>query len=140
MATKTTGFTDEEKAAMRERAKELKLSATREAGENALRSKIKEMPEPDKSLATKVHEIVSKAAPELLPKTWYGMPAYTNADGKVVCFFQSADKFKVRYATFGFQPDARLDEGNMWPVAYAVTKITIHEESVITALVKKAAK
>ena len=115
---KSQGFTDEEKAAMKERAKELKAeeraSKDRAAGESAILAVIAKMKEPDRSMAKRVHEIVTAAAPSLMPKTWYGMPAYASAEGKVICFFQDAGKFKVRYATFGFQPDAKLDDGNMW--------------------------
>lgn len=138
---KNAGFTDEEQAAMKERAKELKAEARAEkdraAGESALLEKIAEMPEPDRSMAKWLHEIVSTNAPELLPKTWYGMPAYAK-DGKVVCFFQSASKFNARYATFGFNDTANLDEGNMWPTAFALTELTTVEEAKIAELVKKA--
>lgn len=138
---KNAGFTDEEQAAMKERAKELKAEARAEkdraAGESALLEKIAEMPEPDRSMAKRLHEIVSTNAPELLPKTWYGMPAYAK-DGKVVCFFQSASKFNARYATFGFNDTANLDEGNMWPTAFALTELTTVEEAKIAELVKKA--
>ena len=138
---KNAGFTDEEQAAMKERAKELKAEARAEkdraAGESALLEKIAEMPEPDRSMAKWLHEIVSTNEPELLPKTWYGMPAYAK-DGKVVCFFQSASKFNARYATFGFNDTANLDEGNMWPTAFALTKLTTVEEAKIAELVKKA--
>lgn len=135
---KSDGFTAEERAAMRERARELKASKSREAGEKDLLAKIAEMPKADRDLAERVHAIVTSTAPELAPKTWYGMPAYTR-DGKVICFFQSAAKFNVRYASFGFQPDANLDDGNMWPVAFALTDMTAAEERKIAALVKKAA-
>lgn len=136
------GFTAEEKAAMRERAREAKAEARRgadrAAGEQDLLAKIAEMPEPDRSMAERIHAIVAQAAPELAPRTWYGMPAYANRAGKIVCFFQPADKFKARYATFGFNEDARLDEGSMWPTAWALTRLTPDEEKVIGALVKKA--
>ncbi len=136
------GFTDEEKAAMKERAKELKAEARaskdRAAGETAVLAAIAAMKEPDRSMAKHLHEIVTAAAPTLMPKTWYGMPAYANAAGKVICFFQAASKFNVRYATFGFQPDANLDEGNMWPVAFALKALTATEEARISALVKQA--
>jgi uncharacterized protein YdhG (YjbR/CyaY superfamily) len=139
---KSKGFTDEEKAAMKERAKELKAeeraSKDRAAGESDLLAKIAAMPEPDRSMAKKIHEIVKASAPELMPKTWYGMPAYANKDGKVVCFFTPASKFNVRYATFGFNEDANLDEGNMWATSFALAKITAAEETKIIALVKKA--
>ena len=136
------GFTDEEKAAMKERAKELKAEARankdRAAGESDLLAKIAEMPEPERTMARRLHEIITASAPALSPKTWYGMPAYAK-DGKVVCFFQAASKFNTRYATFGFQHDANLDEGEMWPVAFALKALTATEEARISALVKKAA-
>jgi uncharacterized protein YdhG (YjbR/CyaY superfamily) len=138
-AKKGTGFTAEEKAAMKERAKELKAAATREEGEKDLLAKIAEMPPADRVLAERFHAIVKANAPDLSPKTWYGMPAYADKDGKIICFFQSADKFKARYAQFGFGDDAKLDEGHMWPVAYALTEVTAAEEAKIAALVKKAA-
>jgi uncharacterized protein YdhG (YjbR/CyaY superfamily) len=135
-------FTKEEREAMRERARELKAEARRSAsradGERDLQEKIAEMPRADRALAKRIHEIVTKSAPGLLPKTWYGMPAYANDDGKVVCFFQSADKFKSRYATFGFNADAKLDEGSMWATSFALTKLTAADERRIAALVKKA--
>jgi uncharacterized protein YdhG (YjbR/CyaY superfamily) len=136
------GFTPEEKAAMRERAKELKSEARaqkdRDEGESAVLEKLAEMPEPDRSLGERVHAIVKSNAPQLTPRTWYGMPAYANADGKVVCFFQSGEKFKTRYATLGFSEQANLDEGAMWPVAFALKKLTAAEEARIVALVKSA--
>jgi uncharacterized protein YdhG (YjbR/CyaY superfamily) len=136
--TKTTeGFTAEEREAMKERAREAKAASSKAEGLNDLLAKIAEMPEPDRSLAERVHAIVMAAAPDLWPKTWYGMPAYAK-DGKLICFFQAASKFKVRYATFGFQPDARLDDGSMWPVAYALTGLTTAAEEQIAELVKKA--
>ena len=139
---KSTGFTDEEKAAMRERAKELKAeeraSKDRAAGEKTVLDAIAKMKEPDRSMAKRLHEIVTSAAPNLMPKTWYGMPAYANKDGKVVCFFQAASKFNTRYATFGFQHDANLDDGNMWATGFALIKLTPAEEAKIIALVKKA--
>jgi uncharacterized protein YdhG (YjbR/CyaY superfamily) len=135
-------FTKEEREAMRERARELKAEARRSAsradGERDLQEKIAEMPRADRALAKRIHELVTKNAPALLPKTWYGMPAYANDDGKVVCFFQSADKFKSRYATFGFNAEARLDEGSMWATSFAVTTLTAADEKRIAALVKKA--
>lgn len=135
------GFTDEEKAAMRERAKEMKAQARmgkdREAGENAVLEKIAELPEPDRSMAERIHAIVKATAPVLMPRTWYGMPAYT-LDGKVVCFFQAAAKFNARYATFGFNDTANLDDGAMWPTSFALKEMTPAEEERITALVKKA--
>jgi len=138
------GFTDEERAAMRERAQELKAAARRGRragkadGEHDVLAKIAEMPEPDRAMAERLHAIVKSAAPELSPKTWYGMPAYANKEGKVVCFFQSAQKFKTRYATFGFSDTAKLDEGALWPVAFALKELTATEEARISALVKKA--
>jgi len=134
------GFTAEEKAAMKERAKELKAEANKEAGEKDLLAKVAEMSEPDRSMAKRLHALIKKSAPTLLPKTWYGMPAYANADGKVICFFQAASKFNTRYATFGFQHDATIDNGNMWPTSFALIKLTSAEEKKIAALVKKAAK
>jgi len=134
----STGLSAEEKAAMRETLKERKMAASREEAEKAALDAIAKMKEPDRSLAKKVHVLVKEAAPSLLAKTWYGMPAYANADGKIICFFQAASKFNVRYATFGFQPDANLDDGNMWPASFALIKLTPAEEKKITALVKKA--
>lgn len=139
---KSKGWTEEEKAAMKERAKEMKAEAraskNREEGEKAILAAINAMKEPDRSMGKRIHEIVTTAAPELMPKTWYGMPAYADKDGKVICFFQAAGKFNVRYATFGFQPDAKLDEGNMWAASFAMIKLTAAEEKKIAALVKKA--
>ena len=143
-STKTSGegFTDEEKAAMKARAQEVKAEARagkdRAEGEKAIIAAIDAMKEPDRSMAKRLHEIVTASAPALMPKTWYGMPAYANADGKVICFFQAAGKFNVRYATFGFQPDAKLDEGNMWATSFALIKLSAAEEAKIKALVKKA--
>ena len=135
------GFTADEKAAMKERARELKAEAraskNRADGESDLLAKIAEMPEPDRSLATRIHEIVTANAPSLAPKTWYGMPAYAT-DGKIVCFFQSAAKFNTRYATFGFNDTANLDDGAMWPTSFALKELTAAEEETIAALVKKA--
>ncbi len=137
------GFTDEEKAAMKERSKELKAEARagkdRAEGEKAILAAIDAMNEPDHSMAKHLHEIITASAPMLSPKTWYGMPAYANADGKVVCFFQAAQKFGSRYATFGFSDTANLDEGNMWAAAFALMKLTAAEEAKIIALVKRAA-
>ena len=137
------GFTAEERAAMKERAQELKAAerATKDKaeGENDVLAKIAEMQEPDRAMAKWLHEIIKASAPALSPKTWYGMPAYAK-DGKVVCFFQSAQKFKTRYATFGFSDTANLDEGALWPVAYALKELTANEEARISALVKKAAR
>ena len=135
---KSKGFTAEERAAMKERAQELKAAKTKEEGERALLAKIAEMPEPDRAMAERLHEIITKNAPSLSPKTWYGMPAYAK-DDKVVCFFKSADKFKSRYATFGFEEAANLDEGAMWPTSFALTKLTAADEKKIGALVKRAA-
>jgi len=135
------GFTAEERAAMKERAKELKAEAraekNRAAGEADVMEKIAEMPEPERAMATRLHEIISTSAPDLMPRTWYGMPAYAK-DGKVLCFFQSATKFDSRYATLGFSDEANLDEGNMWSTAFALKKLTTAEEEKIIALVKKA--
>ena len=136
-AKKNAGFTAEEKAAMRERAKELKAEALRAEGESDVLAKIDEMPEPDRTMAERIHAIIKANAPSLAPKTWYGMPAYAR-DGNVVCFFQTAAKFKARYATLGFNDGAHLDEGVMWPTAFALTALTPAEEARITALVKKA--
>jgi uncharacterized protein YdhG (YjbR/CyaY superfamily) len=138
-ARKSEGFTDEERAAMRERAKELKAEAQKADGERAVLAKIAEMPGPDRSMAERLHEIVKASAPELSPKTWYGMPAYANKDGKVLCFFQSAEKFDARYATFGFSDKANLDEGAMWPTSFALKELTAAAEARIGALVKRAA-
>jgi uncharacterized protein YdhG (YjbR/CyaY superfamily) len=132
---KNEGFTAEEKAAMRARAKELKAAAD---GESAVREALAAMTPADRSLGERVHAIVKEAAPELVPKTWYGMPAYANRQGKVVCFFRDAGKFKERYAMFGFNDSANLDHGSLWPVAYALTKLTKADEATIAELVKKA--
>ncbi len=137
-AEKSQGFTAAEKAAMRERAKELKAEARKADGEKALLEKVAEMPEPDRVMAERVHEIVKANAPDLSPKTWYGMPAYADADGKVVIYFQSAHKFDSRYATFGFNDTANLDQGAMWPTSFALKKLTAADEKKIAALVKKA--
>ena len=138
---KSEGFTEEERAAMKERAKELKAEArankNKEEGESDVLAKIAEMPEPDRAMAERLHEIVKDSAPALSPKTWYGMPAYTK-DGKVVCFFQSAQKFNSRYATLGFSDTANLDEGAMWPTSFALKELTATEEAKISALVKRA--
>jgi len=136
-AKKSEGFTAEERAAMRERAREQKAEAQRADGERAVLAKIAEMPEPDRAMAERLHEIVKASAPELSPKTWYGMPAYAK-DGKVVCFFQSAQKFNARYATFGFNDKANLDEGAMWATSFALKELTATEEAKISALVKRA--
>jgi uncharacterized protein YdhG (YjbR/CyaY superfamily) len=134
----TTKFTAEERAAMKERARELKSAKTKEEGERALLAKIAEMPGPDRTMAERLHAIITKSAPSLSPKTWYGMPAYAKND-EIVCFFKSADKFKSRYATFGFEEAANLDEGAMWPTSFALKKLTAADEKKIGALVKKAA-
>ena len=136
-SAKRATFSAEEREAMRERARELKAEARREDGETAVLAKIAEMPKPDRAIAERLHEIVKASAPALSPRTWYGMPAYA-MDGKVVCYFQSADKFKSRYATFGFNDKANLDDGAMWPVSFALTKLTPAVEAKIGALVKKA--
>jgi len=133
-----TVLTAEERAAMKELVQERKAEARGEDGESAVLAKIAEMPEPDRARAERLHAIVKASAPSLSPKTWYGMPAYAK-DGKVVCFFQSAAKFKARYATFGFSDKANLDDGNMWPVAFALTQLTSVEEARISALVERAA-
>jgi uncharacterized protein YdhG (YjbR/CyaY superfamily) len=147
--TRTAGkspniWTDEERTAMQEGARERKAASRRTpaedrgAGEREVRAKIAEMPEPDRAMAKRIHTLVTDSAPELVPRTYYGMPAYAK-DGKVICFFKPASKFKVRYATFEFQPDASLDDGEMWPVAFAVTKVTSGVEARIAELVKRAA-
>ena len=136
-------WSDVERSAMQESARERKASSRRDpiaeraAGERDLLDKIAEMPEAERSMAERIHALVSKAAPELAPKTYYGMPAYAK-DGKIICFFQPASKFKVRYSTFGFQPDARLDDGAMWPIAFALTTLTAADEARIGELVKQA--
>ena len=147
MSTQTTtkrgdGFSSDEKAAMRERAREARAEARRGAdraeGERDLLAKIAEMTAPDRTMAERLHAVITASAPDLVSKTWYGMPAYAKG-GKVVCFFQSADKFKSRYATFGFSDEANLDDGAMWPTSWALTKLTPADEARIAALVKKAA-
>ncbi|MFZ1754064.1 MAG: DUF1801 domain-containing protein [Caldilineaceae bacterium] len=145
-APKSTGFTKEEKAAMKERARELKAEErakkNRAAGESDLIEKIAEMPEPEpeRSMATRLHELIKASVPDLFPKTWYGMPTYANPEGKIICFFQAASKFNTRYATLGFQHDANLDDGAMWPTAYALKELTAATESKIAALVQKAVR
>src|SRR5687768_10534297 len=138
---KSKGFTDEERAAMKERAQELKAESrakkNKADGESDLLAKIAEMPEPDRAMAKRLHAIIKASAPQLSPKTWYGMPAYAK-DGKIVCFFQSAQKFKSRYATFGFSDEANLDERAMWPTSFALKELTAAEEAKISKLVKKA--
>lgn len=135
------GFTAEERVAMRERAQELKAEARankdRAAGESDVLAKIAEMPEPERTMAMRLHEIIKASAPALSPKTWYGMPAYAR-NGKIVCFFQSAQKFQTRYATLGFTDEARLDEGAMWPASFALKELTATQEAAIAALVQKA--
>ena len=141
--TATTRFTDEERAAMKERAKELKTTARRSPrdkaaeGERDVLAKISEMEKPDREMAEKIHAIIKASAPGLMPRTWYGMPAYAK-DGSVLCFFRPAPKFSERYATFGFNDNAKLDDGNMCPVAYALKKLTKADEATITALIKQA--
>jgi uncharacterized protein YdhG (YjbR/CyaY superfamily) len=131
------GFSDEERAAMRERARETKRAAAKADGESDVLAKIAEMAEPDRTMAERLHAVVKASAPELAPRTWYGMPAYAK-DDKVVCFFQSAQKFKSRYATFGFSDKANLDDGAMWPAAFALKELTPDVEARIGALVKQA--
>jgi len=153
MATKTTTksktanvWTDEERAAMQESARERKASSkwnpedARAEGEREIQAKMAEMPDAERAMAERIHAIVQAAVPDLMPKTYYGMPAYATPgkDGKTICFFQPASKFKVRYSTLGFQPDAKIDDGNMWPIAWALTKLTAADEKKITELVKKA--
>lgn len=133
---KTESFTDEERSAMSERVKELRGGPV--LGKKPVLDKIASMQEPDRSMAKRIHELMKEVAPELKPRTWYGMPAYTNKDGKVICFFQSGIAYKSRYCTFGFQDAATLDEGNMWPTGYALTKLTSVEEKKIAELVRKA--
>jgi uncharacterized protein YdhG (YjbR/CyaY superfamily) len=136
-SAKSKGFSAEERAAMKERAQELKAEANKADGEKALLAKVAEMPKSDRDMAKRLHTIVKASAPDLSPKTWYGMPAYAK-DGKVVCFFQSADKFNSRYATFGFSDEANLDKGAMWPTSFALKELTAADEAKIAALVKKA--
>jgi hypothetical protein len=139
---KPESFTDEERRAMKERAKELKAEAraskNKAEGESDVLAKIAEMPEPERAMATRLHTIIKDNAPQLFAKTWYGMPAYANPDGKIVCFFQSAQKFGTRYATLGFNDTANLDDGDLWPTAYALRALTAATETTIAALVKKA--
>jgi uncharacterized protein YdhG (YjbR/CyaY superfamily) len=138
-AKKSKGFTAEERAAMKERAQELKAEAAKADGESAVLAKIAEMQGSDRAMAKRLHAIIKASAPDLSPKTWYGMPAYAK-DGKVVCFFQSAQKFKSRYATLGFSDEANLDKGSMWPTSFALKELTAAEEAKIGALVKKAVR
>jgi uncharacterized protein YdhG (YjbR/CyaY superfamily) len=135
---KSKGFTAEERAAMRERARELKAADNKADQESAVLEKIAEMPGPDRTIAKRLHALIKASAPALSPRTWYGMPAYANKDGKVVCYFTPASKFKERYATFGFNAAANLDEGVMWPTSFALKKLTAAEEARIGTLVKKA--
>jgi uncharacterized protein YdhG (YjbR/CyaY superfamily) len=137
IARTSKGFTAEERAAMKERAKELKAAATQADEESAVLAKIAEMTEPDRAMAERIHAIIKASAPTLAPKLWYGMPAYAR-EGKIVCFFQNAQKFNTRYATLGFNDAANLDEGGLWPVAFALKELTAAEEAKIGALVKKA--
>jgi uncharacterized protein YdhG (YjbR/CyaY superfamily) len=134
---RSQGFSAEERAAMRERARELKAQARRAEGEQAVLAKIAELPEPDRAMAERLHALIKQSAPELAPRTWYGMPAYAK-QGKVVCYFTPASKFKERYASFGFNESANLDHGNMWPTSFALKRLTAAEEKSIAALVKKA--
>jgi hypothetical protein len=142
-AKQSKGWTDDEKAAMRNRAQELKAeeraNKNKAEGESAALAAITAMKEPDRSMAKRIHAIIKESAPTLLAKTWYGMPAYADKDGKVVCFFQTAQKFNTRYSTFGFNDSAKLDDGAMWPVAFALKELSATEEARIAALVKKAA-
>jgi uncharacterized protein YdhG (YjbR/CyaY superfamily) len=133
--TKKQGFSAEEKAAMKARARELKAN---QDGESAVRDAVAKMSPKDRAIAKRLHELIKAAAPDLTPKTWYGMPAYANKDGKVVCFFRDAGKFKERYGMLGFNDSAKLDQGSMWPIAFAITKLTAADETKIRALVKKA--
>jgi uncharacterized protein YdhG (YjbR/CyaY superfamily) len=137
--TTSKGFTPEERAAMKERAKELKAAANRAEGEKALLAGIAKMPEPDRAMGKRLHELIKASAPDLAPRTWYGMPAYFK-DDKVVCYFQSAEKFKSRYATLGFNDTANLDQGDMWPTSFALKELTSAVEAKIARLVKKAVK
>ena len=138
MAEKSKGFTLEERAAMKERAAELKAEARKADGESTLLAKVAEMKGKDRAMGRRIHEIVKAGAPSLSPKTWYGMPAWANKDGKVVCYFQDAAKFKSRYATFGFSDQANIDAGAMWPTSFALTELTAADEKKIATLVKKA--
>lgn len=137
--TKTEGFSAEEKAAMKARIKELKAEQTKAGGEKDVLAAIAAMPEPDHSMGARLHALIKANARSLSPKTWYGMPAYANAEGKVVIFFRGSDKFKERYMTLGFNQEAKLDEGSLWPIAFALTAMSTKEESAIAALVKRAA-
>jgi uncharacterized protein YdhG (YjbR/CyaY superfamily) len=138
-STASAGFSPEEKAAARDRVRELKAEAAKADGRTELLAAIAKMQEPDRAIAKKVHALITAAAPDLTPKTWYGMPAYAR-DGNVICYFQNAGKFKVRYQTLGFSDKAKIDDGVMWPIQYAISKLTATEEAKITALVKKAVR
>jgi uncharacterized protein YdhG (YjbR/CyaY superfamily) len=137
-STSTKGFSAEERAAMKERVRELKAEANKADGESEVQAAIAKMQASDRAMAKRLHTIIKDSAPDLAPKTWYGMPAYANKDGKVVCFFRDAAKFKERYAMFGFNDSANLDKGTMWPIAFALKELTAAEEKTIAALVKKA--
>ena len=137
-AKKVKGFISEERDAMKERAKELKANASKEEAENAVLEKIAEMLEPERAMAERLHTLIKANAPSLSPKTWYGMPAYANKDGKIVCFYQSAQKFGTRYGTLGFSDSAKLDDGNLWPTTFALKELTAAVEERISDLVKKA--
>ncbi len=137
-STMSRGFTADERAAMKERARELKAEASKADGESEVQAAIAKMQGSDRAMAKRLHTIIKDSAPDLSPKTWYGMPAYANKDGKVVCFFRDAAKFKERYAMFGFNDSANLDKGTMWPIAFALEKLTADDEKTIAALVKKA--
>ena len=134
---KSSGFTAEERAAMKERARELKAASNKADGERDVLEKIAEMPEPDRALAERLHQLITATAPSLVPRTWYGMPAYTR-DGKVVCYFKAAQKFNTRYAQLGFEDPAQLDDGAMWPTVFALTALTAAEEAQVRTLVQKA--
>jgi uncharacterized protein YdhG (YjbR/CyaY superfamily) len=136
--TTNKGFTADERAAMKEHARELKAEREGAEGESQVQAAIAKMPPSDRALAKRIHSIIKDSAPDLAPKTWYGMPAYANKDGKVVCFFRDAAKFKERYAMLGFNDSANLDKGTMWPIAYALKELTAADEAKIAALVKKA--
>ena len=143
MPTKTKAapqFSADEKAAMKERARELKAEGEKADGLRDLQTKIAEMPDSDRVMAERIHQIVTEVAPHLVPKTWYGMPAYANQDGKLVCFFKAADKFKSRYATFGMEENAKLDDGSMWATSWALTELTDADAKRIAELVRKAAR
>jgi uncharacterized protein YdhG (YjbR/CyaY superfamily) len=139
-STSTKGFSAEERAAMKERVRELKAEANKADGESEVQAAIAKMQASDRAMAKRLHTIIKDSAPDLAPKTWYGMPAYANKDGKVVCFFRDAAKFKERYAMFGFNDSANLDKGTMWPIAFALEKLTADDEKTIAALVKKAVR